>query len=242
MNIAGFEIISFAELKSTNDTAAEYAKNGAGQRLVITAQRQTAGRGRRGRKWQSLEGNLFFSVLLEFSLKNLGILVMASALGLLKTIKEFNPAADVQLKWPNDVLLNGAKVSGILLEKANADYMVVGVGVNIVQCPEQSGMLYPVISLQKAGIIATPAQFLQKYLEQFAKNILLDSANLRQEWLQNAKGVGQIIKIKQNGVEQTGIFAGIDENADLLLQTKDKIQKIMAGDVFYLGEENGRIG
>lgn len=241
MNIAGFNILSFKELVSTNDTALKYAQNGIGQRLVIVAQRQTAGRGRRGRKWQSLDGNLFFSVLLEFPLQNLGHLVMASALSLLKTIKIFTPTADVQLKWPNDVLLNGAKVSGILIEKGAGEYMIVGIGVNIVQAPDQIGMLYPVISLRKAGIVTTPEQFLQKYLEQFAKNILLSPVILRQEWLQNAKGIGQIIKIKQNNTEQTGIFVGIDENADLLLQTKDKIQKIMAGDVFYLGEENGRI-
>jgi BirA family biotin operon repressor/biotin-[acetyl-CoA-carboxylase] ligase len=103
MNISGFEIICLQEVGSTNDVAAKYATSALGQKLVIQAKRQTAGRGRPGRSWQSLEGNLFFSMLLEFPLQNLGKLIMAAALSLLETIKQYNPYSDVCLKWPNDV-------------------------------------------------------------------------------------------------------------------------------------------
>ncbi len=239
MKTAGFEIIEFDEVNSTNDVAAEYAQSSSGQQLVVRAKRQTAGRGRRGRNWQSLDGNLFFSVLLEFELKNLGQLIMASSLALLEAIKEYAPAADVQLKWPNDVLLNGGKVSGMLLEKGDGEYMIIGIGVNVVQSPKSADMLYSTTSLKEAGIETTADDFLARFLHRFAKNIKKNAADLRYKWLKNAKGIGQKIAVRQNGTEQNGIFEGIDENADLILRIGNKKQKILAGDVFYLGDENG---
>ena len=239
MNISGFEIICLDEVGSTNDAAKDYAQKAAGQKLVIAAKRQTAGRGRRGRSWLSLDGNLFFSMLFEFELKNLGKLIMASALSLLDAIKQYDKTADVVLKWPNDVLLNGAKVSGILLEKGEGEYMITGIGVNIRQSPQGADMLYPTTSLKAAGIETTPDEFLHKYLFEFTANLKLANEDLRQKWLDNAKGIGAEIVVRQNGQEQKGIFMGIDENADLLLKTEREEEKILAGDVFYVGEENG---
>ncbi len=239
MMIAGFEIVQFAEVGSTNDVAAEYAADVAGKRLVITAKRQTAGRGRRGRKWQSQEGNLFFSILIEFPLKELGMLIMAATLGLVETIRFFAPESNVRIKWPNDVLLNNAKVSGMLLEKATGEYMIIGIGVNVEQSPNSAEMLYPTTSLREAGIEVNAEDFLRQYLPAFAKNIKRDATELRLDWLQNAKGIGEKITVRQNDKEQKGIFEGIDENADLILQIGDKKQKILAGDVFYTEVKNG---
>lgn len=238
MIISGFEIMQFAEVGSTNDVAAEYA-DVAGKRLVITAKRQTAGRGRRGRKWQSLAGNLFFSLLIEFPLKELGKLIMAATLGLVETIRFFAPESNVLIKWPNDVLLNNAKVSGMLLEKGVGEYMIIGIGVNTAQSPNSAEMLYPTTSLREAGIITDADAFLRQYLRIFTDKIEKNTADLRQEWLQNAKGIGEKIAVRQNGEEKQGIFTGIDDNADLILQIGDKEQKILAGDVFYLEEKNG---
>ena len=238
MIISGFEIMQFAEVGSTNDVAAEYA-DVAGKRLVITAKRQTAGRGRRGRKWQSMDGNLFFSMLLEFPLKELGKLIMAATLGLVATIRFFARDANVRIKWPNDVLLNNAKVSGMLLEKGVGEYMIIGIGVNTAQSPNSAEMLYPTTSLREAGIITDSDAFLRQYLRIFTDKIEKNTADLRQEWLQNAKGIGEKIAVRQNGEEKQGFFEGIDENADLILRIRDKEQKILAGDVFYLGEKNG---
>lgn len=239
MVVSGFEVICLEEVGSTNDIAAEYAAIYPEHKLVIRARRQTAGRGRRGRSWQSLEGNLFFSMLFEFSLRDLGRLIMAASLSLVDVVKAYKPDADVRLKWPNDVLLNGNKISGMLLEKGAGNYMIVGIGVNITQSPQMPDMLYPTTSLAQAGIAATADDFLQKYLGVFAKNIDLTAASLRQRWLENAKNVGAKIKVLQNGKEQRGIFEGIDDNADLILRTDGGVQKILAGDVFYLGDENG---
>ena len=162
MKIAGFEIIRFAEVGSTNDVAADYSHE-PGKKLVVQAQRQTAGRGRRGRLWQSLDGNLFFSMLLEFPLSDLGKLVLCASLSLLETVKMYDKTVQVALKWPNDVLINDAKLSGMLLEKGNGNYIIVGIGVNVVQSPKTADMLYPTISLKEAGITTTADEFLEHY-------------------------------------------------------------------------------
>ncbi|MBQ7632991.1 MAG: biotin--[Alphaproteobacteria bacterium] len=237
MTISGFKIICLDEVDSTNNVALQLSSGIGGQKKVIQAKRQTAGRGRWGRIWHSTEGNLFFSVLLEFPLQQLGKLIMTAALSLLETIKQYNPQSDVCLKWPNDVLLNGAKISGILLEKGAGEYMIVGIGVNIVHHPSSIDMLYPATSLKEAGIQTTSEDFLQKYMSLFVCNIKRSAADLRQGWLKNVRGLGTEIMVKQNGEERRGIFQGIDENADLLLRIGDRTQKILAGDVFYTGEK-----
>jgi BirA family biotin operon repressor/biotin-[acetyl-CoA-carboxylase] ligase len=135
--------------------------------------------------------------------------------------------------------LNGAKISGILLEKSHGEYMIIGIGVNIVQSPPAADVLYPATSLKAAGITTKADEFLHKYLPEFAKNMALSVTVLRQKWMDNAKGIGKEIIVRQGGTEQKGIFKGIDENADLILQTASGMQKILAGDVFYAGEENG---
>ena len=233
----GFEIIHFGTLASTNDTALEYSRCAGGEKKVIWADKQTAGRGRRGRVWQSLDGNLFFSLLLEFPLKDLGKLVLAASLALAETVKYLQPEADVKLKWPNDLLLNGAKVSGMLLEKGENDYMIVGIGVNVKQSPDAKDILYPAISLRAVGIEITAEQFLNLYIEKFAKTVQLSAHKLREKWLQYALGLGKMIAVRQESVTEEGVFVGLDDNADLLLQVGAEIRKIYAGDVFLVKEE-----
>lgn len=236
MNFKDWQILRFEKLGSTNDKALEISANAEGC-YVIRADEQTAGRGRRGRVWQSLHGNLFFSLLLEFELENIGELVIISAISLYQSIKQISPQADISLKWPNDVLLNGAKISGILLEKADGNYMIVGIGVNIEKSPHNEDLLYPATSLKEAGIQVTGDDFLMLYLRIFSNNmnILKNSGfeSLRQFWNNNAKGIGSEITIKQDKNNLQGVFRGINEKADLLLEKDEKISKITFGDVFY---------
>lgn len=236
-----WKIICFDEVTSTNDIAAEYAQTMNGEKLVIKAKKQTSGRGRRGRSWLSFDGNLFFSLLLEYNEQNPGMLVIISSLSLWQSIKTLAPSANVWLKWPNDVLLNDKKVSGILLEKADEKYMVVGIGVNIVQSPQSEDMLYPCTSLKESGINTSADDFLEIYLKQFDNNLnLLHNSGfepIQQQWIANAKGVGTEIAVQQHNAKICGIFKGIDENADLILQENTKLHKILAGDVFYKEEK-----
>ncbi|MBQ8481696.1 MAG: biotin--[Alphaproteobacteria bacterium] len=236
MNFEDWQIIRFKKLNSTNDKALEQSSIAKGC-YVIRADEQTAGRGRRGRVWQSLKGNLFFSLLLEFKTENIGELVIISAVSLYQSIKQINPDADVLLKWPNDVLLNGSKVSGILLEKAAGNYMVVGIGVNIEQSPQNSDLLYQATSLKEAKINITSDDFLTLYINIFSNNInILNTEgfeSLRLFWNKNAKATGKEILVRQEKRNIRGIFKGIDEKANLLLEKDGKTEKITFGDVFY---------
>ena len=230
-----WQIFHYDEISSTNDIALERSRN-AEDRFVVYADTQTAGRGRRGRTWYSPRGNLYFSVCLPYSLPQCGTLVMLCSLSLLQTIKTFCPTADVQLKWPNDVLLNNAKISGMLLEKGENDYMIVGIGVNITQSPDQSQILYPAISLAEADVRVNCKDFLDTFLKIFDKNIDIDDiASVRRQWLHYAKDLNKSVVVRQEKSEIKGIFIGIDENANLLLNTENGLQKILVGDVFYDG-------
>lgn len=235
-----WQIYSYETLESTNDEIRRFC-SGKNQYIVVQTKKQTAGRGRRGRTWQSLDGNLFFSAALEFDLQNLGALVLISALSVLQTVCAFAPNADVELKWPNDVLLNGAKVSGILLEKGPENYMIIGIGVNVAQSPDNAAMLYPTTSLHEAGIKTDADAFLQRFLPIFAAN-LEDFAQsgtepIRQTWLSHAAGLNRPIIVKRENSEQHGIFQGLDSDGRLLLQHNNQITAVSVGDVFFNKEE-----
>ena len=106
-----------AEVGSTNDEVKKLSENIIGEKVIISAQRQISGRGRRGHSWIGLDGNLFFSQGLECDLSAIGAMVFISTLSLWRTIQNLNSMLDVKLKWPNDILVNDKKVSGMLLEK-----------------------------------------------------------------------------------------------------------------------------
>ncbi len=224
-------------LGSTNDEAQKYCSVSS-QRNIIRAKIQTSGRGRRGRQWISESGNLFFSLVFEFEIKNIGALVLISALSLAQTIEKFNSKADIKLKWPNDVLLNNKKVSGILLEKAKENYIIVGIGVNIVSAPQNNELIYQATSLKQNAINCTADDFLHNFITQFDKNLeqIERKTQLKDEWLKRAAGINKKITVKQETAEETGIFYGIDENMCLLLKKDDKIKKILVGDVFFTEE------
>ena len=232
--------VEYEQLGSTNDKAKELTLTAHGQKLAVTAQIQTAGRGRRGRTWQSFDGNLFLSLALPFELKDCTALVFMTSIALLQTIKNLCSKADVKLKWPNDVLLNGAKVSGILLEKGEGDYMIAGIGVNLKTAPK-TDIIYPTISLNDIGVDITPLAFRDKYLENFdalceifAKQGIVSIAKI---WQTYAKGIGNKIIVKTAKEEKKGIFVGLNDNGMLMLKTPEKIEIISAGDVFFVDDE-----
>ncbi len=222
---------------STNDEAAARTFNPQAEKFVVSAKVQTAGRGRRGRSWQSLEGNLFMSLALPGSLRDLNFLPFVTSLALLKTITELAPEADVSLKWPNDVLLGGAKISGILLEKPENKYIVIGIGVNIKDSPAaDSGLLYPVAGLKSFGIDIDRCVFLKRYLRRFDETYdqvqRQGFAAVREQWLQHAARLNDEITVNLENSALHGIFRGIDVSGALLLEHDGKTDRIFAGDVF----------
>lgn len=239
----GWRWLDFDEADSTNNVVrALTAEMASGRKVVVSAVRQTAGRGRRGRQWIDCAGNLFMSLAVEAEMKDLGRLVLLSSLCLFRTIKELpkDVKVRVELKWPNDVLVNGGKISGILLEKGSGDYFVIGVGVNIAASPKGNVAVYPLVSLKEAGIDTDRVTFLKNYVAIWDKT--RDTwdkegfESLRQMWLANVKGLGEEINVTDEKETKKGIFSGVDKDGALLLGGADGIRKIRAGDVFYIKE------
>lgn len=236
--IADWQWFDYAELGSTNDEAKLLTKEAKGHKYIVTAQKQTSGRGRRGKSWVGLDGNLFMSLGVEAELKDFGPMIFVVSLSLLETIRRLSPDVDVKLKWPNDVLVNSRKVSGILLEKGEGKYLVIGIGVNITAAPQIDGLIYPTVSLREAGINTDRLTVLKQYIGIFDANWQAWKSSgfekIRQRWLAEVKGLGCEIKVHTEKEDKTGIFSGIDENGIMLLENNGRIEKIYAGDIFYL--------
>ncbi len=228
--------LEYDELVSTNDKALELTVSAGGEKMAVTAVKQTGGRGRRGRRWESLEGNLFMSLALPFAADKSTALVLISSLALLQSVKELDNNADVKLKWPNDVLLNERKMSGILLEKGSCGYMVIGIGVNLKASPAGE-MIYPTTDLAAAGIRTECRTFKSIYIRCFDRLTELweqqGMPTLTEEWLRYAKNLGEPIVARLPKTTKSGIFAGIDQSGMLILQTPSGTETIGAGDVFF---------
>ncbi|MEO8714783.1 MAG: biotin--[acetyl-CoA-carboxylase] ligase [Acetobacteraceae bacterium] len=140
-----FTLVALDSVGSTSDEVLRLAREGAPHGTVVTAREQTAGRGRAGRGWDSPPGNLYLSVLLRLDLppRRIAELSFVAALAVADTVDAFPPAR-ATLKWPNDVLVGGAKIAGILVEHAEG-VAIVGMGVNVAHCP--AGTAYRVTSL-----------------------------------------------------------------------------------------------
>ena len=204
--------------------------------VVISAINQTGGRGRRGRKWQSIDGNLYFTFSMEIPATDLSRYVCMVGLSLVKTIRALSATADVRIKWPNDVYLSGKKLCGILIENIKDNVWAIGIGVNITGSPEIKDMPYQATSLKENGIISERTIFLEQYLEQFQTDVAQYKNKgftfIKEEWLQYALNLGQKVTIKNDTDVKTGVFLTLDENGYLILKMKDKEERIIAGDLF----------
>lgn len=235
-NLENWDWIDYKEIGSTNDAVRLLTNDTKGHRYVVTTKTQTGGRGRRGRSWVGLEGNLFMSQAVEIDLKNMGPVVFIVSLSLLEAIRKISPHIDIKLKWPNDVLVNSCKVSGILLEKGEGDYLIIGMGVNVKASPQIEGLIYPATSLNEAGIETTRLTVLKEYLQRFNANWQSwqeqGFVEIKQRWLADAKSLGEEIIVHTETEDKVGIFSGLDDNGILLLESGGKIEKIYAGDIF----------
>lgn len=237
-----FEVLDYDELASTNDEARRLAEEGGREGLVVRATRQTAGRGRQGREWVSEDGNLFASLLLrpEVALNQAATLPFVAALALSDTLApKMADEGALTHKWPNDVLLHGRKVSGILLESGGSRqglYVVVGIGVNVTSYPAEA--LYPATSLKEAGIDWEAEALLKSYITVFSGLYQLWLAHgfgpLRKAWLKRAAHLGQHIAVGRGDDKVAGIFEDVDEAGALLLKTGEGVKTINAGDVFLV--------
>jgi len=237
----GYGKIAHRELDSTNDEARRMAEAGEAGPLWITAARQTAGRGRRGRAWDAGTGNLAASLLLRPQAPEavIGQLSFVAALAAADMAAQFAPGAIIEVKWPNDVLGNGKKLAGILLESgrdSHGFWLVIGIGMNLADFPE--GTEFPATSLAELGVAAaSPDTALCVLAARFAHWydvwMSLGFETVRTAWLARAAGLGGPIRARLPHETHEGIFAGIDTGGALLLNQQGRLRPITAGEVFF---------
>jgi BirA family transcriptional regulator, biotin operon repressor / biotin---[acetyl-CoA-carboxylase] ligase len=225
------------ELGSTSDEASRLAREGAPHGTVICARRQTAGRGRQGRRWISPVGNLHASFLLRPGVPaartaEIGFVAAVAIAAALDTILP----GQATLKWPNDVLLGGAKVAGILTELVEAT-VIVGIGINVAHVPPD--MPYPVTSVAAQGCHVTVEEVLAALMQHFGQGLEAWTQGgfgpVREAWLRRGPSAGQAMRAG----DLTGRFAGLAGDGALLLETGNGTRRVVAGEVAYVG---GSIG
>lgn len=214
------------------------ALSGAEEALWLRAEKQGGGVGRLGRKWESPEGNLYCSTLVACRRDDPApsTLSFVTALAVHKAISVHLPHQDILLKWPNDILVSGHKICGILLERSG-DMIVVGIGVNIAVAPQVEGRT--VTSMHQEGVAAdiTPAVFLETLTQYFADAVndwrQLGLAAILTSWQQRAHPLGTRLSTSdEKGDRLEGEYAGLsDDGALRLRKAGGKLIEIHAGDV-----------
>jgi BirA family biotin operon repressor/biotin-[acetyl-CoA-carboxylase] ligase len=241
-----FRLAALDSIDSTNAEAARRATAGAPAGTLVWALRQTAGRGRRGRAWSSPAGNLYCSLLLRPAVSPpvAASLGFVAGLALAEAVDSLLPAGRrSELKWPNDLLVDGRKLSGILLEAAASgpdrlDHLVLGVGVNVASHPE--GLPYPATSLAAEGAGADAGATLSAFADRFLPAYRAWERDgfpaIRGAWLARARGLGQPIVVRLENAMLDGRFAALDEQGALLLEAADGSRRtVTAGDLHFPG-------
>ena len=241
-----YRLVALEAVENTNDEARRLAGEGAVDGTLVWAREQTKGRGRRGRAWSCLQGNLFFSLVLrpQCRLAEAAQLGFVAALGLGDAIGSVAPPLiEATYKWPNDVLVNGSKAAGILLEsqgnpEAECEWLVLGIGVNVVGHPEDSE--FPATSLRYEG--CPPEVTAEALLEAFGRHFLAwvnrwledGFAPIRKGWLNHAHGLGEEARVRLPQEELSGVFQDLDETGALVLKLAGGGERrITAGDVYF---------
>jgi BirA family transcriptional regulator, biotin operon repressor / biotin---[acetyl-CoA-carboxylase] ligase len=236
-------IESVRETGSTNADLLERARKGAPEGLWLRADQQTNGRGRMGRVWDAEPGNLFTSTIVRITAGDPppSTLSFVAGLALRDVLAPFVPANRLKLKWPNDIMLADAKLSGILLERCD-DAVVVGFGVNLVEAPDIAGRQVTCLREHAIAHVADAATLNLDLARAFADGLAAWRASgvepVLRRWLQVAHSAGKAMRISlPNGELLVGTFAGIDSEGALILKRDNgSMHVVHAGDVELLKE------
>lgn len=240
-----FKLLTFDEIDSTNSEALRLAKVGANQNHVIWAEKQTGGRGRYGRIWCSEPDNLYMSILLKsddffWGQSQLSFVASLSVYEAIKTIaEEQNIALDMRLKWPNDIVINGVKASGILLEAIkynNSQYLVIGIGVNINNAPVLQDR--KTMSLCEANLRASVSDVLDAVMNSFITYYDLwrneGFLKIRELWLDRSYKQGDMIRFTDGIKVIEGSFIDIDDHGYIRIKlSSGRIYRQGTGEVFF---------
>lgn len=238
----GVRLVELDEVDSTMAEAARIAPD-LDRPTWIIAHQQTAARGRRGRVWQQPPGNLAATFVYRpwSTPRDAAKRSFMAANALFEALALFTDRTHLQLKWPNDVLLNGGKVAGILLESAGrgalVDWLSIGFGVNLIAAPSSGGDFKPVSLTGEGGRFVSPRDFLSvlasNFATQEAKFATLGFARIREDWLRHAARIGEEITARTSQGVLRGIFDTVDLDGNLILITATGPQVIPAADVHF---------
>jgi BirA family biotin operon repressor/biotin-[acetyl-CoA-carboxylase] ligase len=247
---SGYSLIAFDQVGSTNAEALARARGGERGPCWFVTTEQTAGRGRRQRAWIAPRGNLASSVLevLDVTPATAATLGFAVGIAMVSTLRQVGLEAamrtggklDFALKWPNDVLANGQKLSGILVEAEQVTAglaVVVGIGTNVVAAP--TGTPTPATSLNALGVAVSAEDLFTALADHWAeyRAIWHDGhgfPQIRKAWLNCAAGIGQPVAISSGNAVIEGTFDTIDEQGCMVVRTTEGLMvPITAGDVYF---------
>jgi BirA family biotin operon repressor/biotin-[acetyl-CoA-carboxylase] ligase len=230
----GWTLVARDSVASTNDEALSLAEAGAPEGTFVWARKQTGGRGRRGRRWASPVGNLYCSTVLrpECVAQRAAELGFVAALAVADLVRD---GRAVRVKWPNDVLIEGGKVAGILPESSigqdgKVEHVVLGIGVNVAFAPELPEMRYPgallggTVEASVEGLAAGLAHWLGVWRTRGFETI-------RAAWLEQAGPLGSTVDVRLGEELVQGAFAGMDRDGALLLETPAGPRRIVSGEL-----------
>jgi len=238
-----YNLLVFEEIDSTNNEAKRLIKSGALDRLVIWSKQQTDGRGRYGRNWSSQEGNLYMSVLLpvQCSLAKAAQLSFVMGLSVYDVIsglaKKQKIKLDINLKWPNDILISGMKIGGILLEslpEEDTGWVVLGLGLNVENTPDVENST----SLKDLGIKGNVGHALGMVMNKFDyyHNLwtIYGFSKIRQMWIKRAYKLGEVVTISDMKNRISGVFETIDKDGAMKIKLASGEKYSMStGEIFF---------
>jgi BirA family biotin operon repressor/biotin-[acetyl-CoA-carboxylase] ligase len=235
----GRRVICYCCLTSTMEAAREEARQGAVEGTVVIADEQTAGRGRLGRSWLSPPGNIALSVVLYPRLSDLPALIMLASLAVVHCIKNVTGLA-ANIKWPNDILLNGRKVCGILIENDvqgnRVNYSIIGIGINVNLRPTEFPEIGPVATSlsRELGTDVSRLSVVRSLLVEIDQLYLalLAGESLYEEWYDNLITLGNRVTATVGQETIVGLAESVTRDGSLLLRASDgNLRQIVAGEV-----------
>ena len=242
-DVGPFRCVRHEQVGSTNDEALAELRNGDRGGLFVVADRQSGGRGRHGRPWVSPPGNLYASLALRDPAPppvaaQLGFVAGVALVTALR--KKVGRAEGITLKWPNDIVVAGAKLAGILLESTTLLHgalgCVIGFGVNCRSHPD--GLAYRATSLREIGALdPSPMAMLDTLSVEVDRQLTIwdrgaGFGSIRASWLEHAAGLGGTISVAMARQTITGTFRDIDMQGRLVVETGEGLVAVTAGDVF----------
>ena len=238
--MVGKQVLNISLTESTMDEVKELAKLGAREGLVLITDNQSRGRGRFNREWLTTSGqDLTISILFKPALNQVHMLNMVASLAIQETISEITQE-EAEIKWPNDVLVNGKKISGVLIETVMStatlvDFAVVGIGLNVNLNPlvmdaiKDSATSISLIT----GALTDKYEVLSKLLSMIDRQyqLVLEGRDLCIDWATKVSTIGNKVKVSNGSKIISGYAVDLDSVGNLILETKQGRVKVTAGDV-----------